>query len=245
MKTDATIVRTGSAAVSGPGGNLAAAEAGVARLMLGLEGSRPYRLGDGSTLTPSVELAVRRDDGEAETGFGADIGAGLAWTGPKRGLSAELRGRGLLVHEAKGLREYGLAGSVAWESAAGGRGPRLSVTRTTGVAARGGADAPFARAAHAGLTANVDGHGPQPQRLEARFGYGFSAVGDRYTATPEIAVGLSDAGRNYSLGWRLVRDRGADGRVLELALELRRYESTGDRRRPPEHAVGVRATARF
>ncbi len=44
VKTDAMIVRTGSDATSGTGGNLAAAEAEVTRLRLGLEGSRPFRL---------------------------------------------------------------------------------------------------------------------------------------------------------------------------------------------------------
>jgi len=59
VKTDAMIVRTGSDAASGTGGNLAAAEAEVTRLRLGLEGSRPFRLADGSTLTDAVLEEVR------------------------------------------------------------------------------------------------------------------------------------------------------------------------------------------
>ena len=85
-------VHTASDAVSGAGGNLAAAKAEVTRLRLGLEGSRPFRLADGSVLTPSAEIGLRRDGGDAETGFGAEIGAGIAWTNPERGLGAELRG---------------------------------------------------------------------------------------------------------------------------------------------------------
>ena len=42
VKTDAMTVRTASDAVSGAGGNLAAAKAEVTRLRLGLEGSRPF-----------------------------------------------------------------------------------------------------------------------------------------------------------------------------------------------------------
>ena len=60
-------------------------------------------------LTPSAEIGVRHDGGDAETGFGADIGAGVAWSDPKRGLRAELRGRGLLTHESKGFRERGIS----------------------------------------------------------------------------------------------------------------------------------------
>ena len=245
VKTDAMIVRTASDAVSGPGGNLAAAEAEVTRLRLGLEGSRPLPLADGSTLTPSMEIGLRHDGGDAETGFGADIAAGIAWTDPESGLRMELRGRGLLAHESKGFREYGISGSFAWKPAAGERGPRLSVARTLGIAARGGTDALLERTTLSGPAENDNGRELQPRRLEARLGYGFPAFGGRFTSTPETAVGLSGTGRDYSLGWRLARDRGADGRVLELALELRRQETAGDRRTSPEHVVGVRVTSRF
>ena len=241
VKTDALIVRAASDAVSGPGGNLAAAEAEVTRLRLGLEGSRPLPLADGSTLTPSMEIAMRHDGGDAETGFGADIGVGLAWTVPRYGLRMELRGRELLAHESKGFREYGISGSFAWEPVTGDRGPRLSVARTLGIAARGGTDALLERTTLSGLAANGNGRELRPRRLEARLGYGFAAFGGRFTATPELAVGLSDTGRDYRLGWRLARDRGADGCVLEL----RRSETADDRRTPPEHAVGFRATLRF
>ncbi len=246
VKTDAMIVRTGSDAVSGAGGNLAAAETEVTRLRLGLEGSRPFRLGDGSVLTPRMEIGLRRDDGDAETGFGAEFGAGVAWADPERGLGAELRGRGLLAHEAKGFRERGLSASFAWNPETGERGPQLSLTQTVGGSSSSGADALLGRTALAGLAANDNGDALQLRRLEARFGYGFPALGDRFTATLEIAVGLSDAGRDYSLGWRLAGDDGTpDGNALELAVEVRRRESTANDKAPPEHAAAIRATSRF
>ena len=245
VKTDAMTVHTASDAVSGAGGNLAAAEAGVTRLRLGLEGSRPFRLADGSVLTPRIEIGLRHDGGDAETGFGAEIGVGLSWTEPRRGLSAELRGRGLLAHEAKGFRERGLSGSVAWDPVTGERGPRLSLTQTLGAPVHGGANALLGRTTLAGLAANDNADEPQRRRLEARFGYGFPAFADRFTATPEIAVGLSDAGRDYSLGWRLVRRGTPDHPSLELVAEAQRRESASDRDVPPEHSVGLRATSRF
>ena len=254
VTTDAMGVRTRSAAVGGGSGNLAAATAEVMRLRLGLEGSRPFRLADGSVLTPSVEIGMRRDGGDAETGFGADIVAGVAWSDPKRGLGAALRGRALLTHEAKGFRQRGLAGSFSWDPVTGDRGPRLSLTQTLGVPAQGVVEAPFGRTALAGRPPNDPGNEPRQRRLEARFGYGFAAFGDRFTSTPEIAVGLSDAGRDYSLGWRLSRGPGSrsgaggggpDGSALELAVEARRLESTASRRMPPEHALGLRVISRF
>ena len=246
VRTDAMGVRTHSAAVGGGSGNLAAATAEVARLRLGLEGSRPFRLADGSVLTPSAGIGVRRDGGDAETGFGADIGAGVAWSDPKRGLGAELRGRALLTHESKGFRQRGLAGSFSWDPVTGDRGPRLSLTQTLGVPAQGVVEAPLGRTALAGRPPNDPRNAPRQRRLEARFGYGFAAFGDRFTSTPEIAVGLSNAGRDYSLGWRLARGGGGpDGSALELAVEARRRESIANRRMPPEHALGLRVISRF
>ena len=246
VKTDVMTVHTASDAVSGAGGNLAAVEAEATRLRLGLEGSRPFPLADGSVLTPSAEIGLRRDDGDAETGFGVNVGAGIAWADAKRGLGAELRGRALLAHQAKGFRERGLSGSFVWGPVTGDRGPRLSLSQTVGFAAQGGADALVERTTLAGLATNDNGDELQQQRLEARFGYGFAAFGDRFTSGPEIAGGLSDAGRDYSVGWRLIRGgRASDGSALELVLEARRREIDTDGPTSAEHAVGVRATSRF
>ena len=78
-----------------------------------------------------------------------------------------------------------------------------------------------------------------------RFGYGFSAFGDGFTSTPEIGFGLSNTGRDFSLGWRLTRAAG-DGGALELSLEVRRRESANDNADvPPEHAIGFKLSARF
>ena len=246
VKTDAMIVRTASDAVSGAGGNLAAAEAEITRLRLGLEGSRPLPLADGSTLTPSMEIGLRHDGGDAETGFGAEIGAGIAWADPGRGLGAALRGRSLLVHEAKRFQERGLSGSFTWDPVTGERGPRLSLTQSVGAPAHGGTGPLPGRTTLAGLAANDNGNGLHHRRLEARFGYGFGAFGDRFTATPEIAVGLSNTARDYSLGWRLERDGDPpNGGSLELALEARRRETSTEQSIPPEHGIGFRLTSRF
>ena len=81
-KSDAFAVRTSTDAVSGSAGNLEASKADVTRVRFALEGARPVRLGESAVLTPSLELGVRHDGGDAETGFGVDIGAGLALFDP-------------------------------------------------------------------------------------------------------------------------------------------------------------------
>ena len=249
-KTDAMVVQTASGrGRSADGGNLAPARATVTRLRLGLEGSRPILFDGGFTLTPSLEIGVRHDGGDAETGFGLDLGGGLALSDPKRGLQAELRGRGLLTHESKGFRDLGFSGSLAWEGNPGSdRGAKLRLTQTVGGSSSGGAGALLSRTTLEGLAANDDGAGGNDElksrRLELKFGYGLSAFGDRFTWTPEVGVDLSDTGRDYSLGWRLVRGAGSGGGSLDLSFEATRRESANDDT-PPVHEVGLRLTARF
>ena len=241
-KTDAMTVETSTDAVRG---DLAASEAGVTRLRLGLEAALPLRLADGSVLTPGAELGVRHDGGDAETGFGTDIGGSLAWADPKRGLSAELRGRGLLTHEAKRFRERGISGSLGWDPVPGERGPQLSLTQTFGGPSSGGAEALLARRTLAGLAAGPGGSEARRRRLEAKLGYGFGAFGDGFTLTPEVGAGFSNAGREYSLGWRLTNGgSGTPGAAFALSSEALRRESPGDDT-PPEHRIGLRLDARF
>ena len=258
-KTDAMVVQTSSGRGKGAdGGNMEPARATVTRLRLGLEASRPFALGPGSgsgagggaVLTPSLEIGVRHDGGDAETGFGLDLGGGLALSDPKRGLQAELRGRGLLAHESKGFRDLGFSGALAWEGKPGSdRGAKLRLTQTLGGSSSGGADALLSRTTLEELAANDNGEGGNDElksrRLELKFGYGLWAFGDRFTWTPEAGVGLSDTGRDYSLGWRLVRGGfGGDGGSFELSFEARRRESANDDT-PPEHKVGLRLSARW
>ncbi len=261
-KTDVLVVETASGRGTGAdGGNLEPARAVVTRLRLGVEASHSLQLGNGgTTLTPSIEVGLRHDGGDAETGFGLDLGAGLRLSDPMRGLEVEIRGRGLLSHESDGFRERGFSGALSWrQNPTSERGAILTLTQTVGGSSSGGADALLSRTTLDGLAANpgsgsgaggTGGTGDsedelKSQRLELKFGYGMPAFGDRYTWTPEAYIGLSDTGRDYSLGWRLVRGgSGNDGGSLELSFVARRSESVNDDTQPVL-AVGFTLTARF
>ena len=65
--------------------------------------------------------------------------------------------------------------------------------------------------------------------------------GGQFTGTPEIGLGLSEAGRDYSLGWRLTC-AGSGAVSLEFSVEARRRESANDDV-SPEHGIGLRATS--
>ena len=67
LRADAFYVETEAEAVSNEGGTTAVAS----RVRLALEGSRAFDMGVG-TLTPGLELGVRHDGGDAETGTGSN-----------------------------------------------------------------------------------------------------------------------------------------------------------------------------
>ena len=240
-KSDAFAVRTSTDAVSGSGGHLEASQADVTRVRLALEGTRPFGLGGDAVLTPSLEVGVRHDGGDAETGFGADIGAGIALSDPARGLSAEVRARGLLTHEAQGMRERGLSGTLAFDpSPETERGLSLEVTQSVGAQGEGGVDALLERSTFGDLAAE-EGDDLSARRLDARIGYGLGILDDRWTATPELGFGLSDRDRELRLGWRLAESV-STGLAFELGLEgTWRESSDSNVSTGAEHGIGIGA----
>ena len=60
-------------------------------------------IGNRMVLTPSVEVGLRQDGGDAETGIGMDIGTGLILADAVTGLGVDVRVRRLLVHQAEGF----------------------------------------------------------------------------------------------------------------------------------------------
>ena len=236
---DAMVVQTASDEVRGSAGSIAASEAEVTRVRFGFEGTwRGIGTEGGGSLVPGFEIGVRQDGGDAETGFGADIGAGIAWSDPAHGIAAEVRARGLLTHEDGSFRERGFAGSFAWDPApSSDLGPRFTLSQRVGASATGGMDALFGReTAPAPGTANDEGDDLLQRRLETRFGYGFPLFGGRYTGTPEIGFGLTETGREYIHNWRLAEAR-SEGFVFGLDVEGTRRESVTDNS-GTEHVIG-------
>ena len=114
----------------------------MTRLRLALEGSRAFRFGGGDMLTPSMEAGLRHDGGDAETGFGADIGAGLAWSDPGCGVSAALRGWGGGAARAPDVRRARCARPKGRAATAALRGDPARERERQRARARGGA-APY------------------------------------------------------------------------------------------------------
>ena len=109
LKSDLMWVRTTSSATAG----LAPVDgADASRVRLLLTGRHRHVLATGAELTPNVELGLRYDDGDAETGAGVELGGGLRYADPALGLTVEATARALLAHEAGGYEEWGMGGSL-------------------------------------------------------------------------------------------------------------------------------------
>ena len=216
--------------------DLAASDSDVSRLRLGLEGSWRVAIEGGGQLTPKLELGARHDGGDAETGFGLELGGGLAWSDPALGLTLDVSGRALLAHENDDLEDRGFAASLGFDpSPASERGPSLTLRQAFGGQAAGGLDALFAPDP---LEDRMGGEAASRWTMEAA--YGVPAFGGRYTASPHAGLGLSAGARDYSLGWRWTPEA-ASTPDLSFGFRAMRRESDSA---APEHTVGfeIRAT---
>ena len=98
----------------------------VSRQRLTLEGVFDQRLASGATLSPSLELGIRNDSGDGETGTGVETGGGLRYSDASSGLTVEGRARTLLSHSGE-YEEWGVSGLVRIDPGASGQGLALVV----------------------------------------------------------------------------------------------------------------------
>ena len=222
FKADALWVGAASDLLEGPAGRLNASEAAVTRVRTALEGSRGFTLGGGRlSLRPSVEVGVRRDGGDAETGAGMDVGGGLAFSDTVTGLSLDVRMRALVVHQAEGFSERGLSLSFGWDATPSSPlGLTARVAPSWGGSAQSGAEALWSSQTAYGMGSHqLYGSGGQ---VAAEVGYGLP-VGARFVGTPRVGLTTSQYGRDYRVGYGLgVLDRGNVN--FELGVDAQRRE---------------------
>ena len=233
LRSDVFWMRTSSDPIEEIG--VASSELEANRLRLVLDASRPYTVGEGTTLTPSLEVGVRQDGGDAETGRGVEVGAGLRYAGT--GFRIEGTVRGLAVHDESVYEEWGASGSVHIEPGGSGRGLSLTLAPAWGNpssagrrlwSARDAADLAPARDIEAG------------RRLDAEVGYGLRSPSGPGVVTPYAALSMGEgAGRTLRTGmrWRLAP-------AATLGLEASRAGSPGGDE-GPVNALTLRASVRW
>ena len=239
LVSDALWARTSSEGATG----LSATDAGVSRLRLGLEASRSFNLpGRGGRLTPMLELGARRDGGDAETGFGVEVGGGVAWSAPSLGLSLDIAGRALLSHEDSAISDHGFSASLAYDPRPNSaRGLSLALRQDIGAQARGGLNALFSNDP---LRPGMQGYGPDTEtaRWTMEAGYGLPAFGGRFTGTPHVGYGASAFGREVSVGWRLAPELMPGAPELSLGVLATRSERE---QALADHGIGIEFRARW
>ena len=240
LKADAFWVRTESEAVRATEfGNLSGAQGESSRVRAVLDGSRMFSLASGAALTPKLELGLRHDGGDAETGTGVEFGAGLGFADPSRGLDMALKVHGLAVHAEDGYDEWGVTGQLRLVPGGAGRGLSASLTPSWGVDPSG-SERLWAEPASAGLAAN--GGAEPSSRLDGEVGYGMAVFGGGFTGTPNVGFGMSEAAREYRMGWRLTSAVLGDP-GFEVSLDATRREAVNDN--DAEHGVMLRSMIRW
>ena len=182
LKGDAFVASIGSEAVSG----LRSVRGDTRRTRLMLEGSRTLQVSPESRLTPSVEVGVRLDGGDAETGAGMEMAGSLSYLHQPTGLSVEARGHWLAAHQAQDFRERGFGVTVRLDPGADGTGLSLQVSPAWG-AQSSGAGTMWNNQGMMGA-GSAAGRGEElgwlPGWTQGEVGYGMTTWGGRGLLTP-------------------------------------------------------------
>ena len=222
LKSDAFLVRTDADAAVQP-----TLETMTSRLRLLLEGGRPVEL-DSGRMTPSLEVGMRHDGGDAETGLGLEVGGSLGYTHSQRGVALQATARRLLVHQATGYEEWGVGGSLNIDPGAG-QGPSLRMHSSWGTATSG-MNRLWSQRSAADLTQSTQA--AEAGLFDAELGYGLDALGGLLTPYARIASGRDM--HTYGVGGRLRVEQS-----LRVNLVAERRERTTAR---SSHEFKLRST---
>ena len=230
LRSDAMWTRTRTGTTEG----MVESEGEASRLRVTAQGERVFTLGDTATLTPTAEIGLRVDLGDAETGAGLELGAGLRYAqGP---LTLEGSVRGLAAHEASGYEEWGASGAIRIAPSPSGRGLSLRLAPTWGAAGSRTSDlwsATDPRTLAPGTDFEAE------QRLEAEIGYGLKVQRTPGIVTPYTGLSLGGAGsRTWRTGtrWQLAPE-------ATMGLEATRNAGAGEE--PSTNAIEFRTEVRW
>ena len=229
LKSDAMWVGTKSARSP----DMVGTQGDVLRLRLVAQGERDFVLAEQGRLTPSAELGLRHDGGDAETGMGVEFGAGLRYM--VGSFTIEARARTLVAHESSGFEEWGASAAIGLAPGASGRGLSLSIAPTWG---RMGSASEWLWSARDAGEFEGGGEFEADGRIEVQMGYGFALPHDRGLLTPYGALTFgSEGGRTMRGGARWLLDSD-----LAVTLDATRTESAGAE---AGNHVRVQAALRF
>ncbi len=209
------------------------------RARLALEARRSWAITPEAVLQPILELGARWDDGDAESGPGAELAGGLTYADTRHRLRVEARGHRLLVHRDS-FEEWGASLTLRLTSG-GNRGLNVALAPAWGTGSTTNRVDALWRGES--LPPPSGGAGSEdswtPDRLNLAFSYGLEYPAGRLL-TPFGELGMQSAGSGrLRLGTRLVEEGGerTGGWRLELFGEQQARTVRSSERR-----LGLQAT---
>ncbi|KAF3978578.1 MAG: autotransporter outer membrane beta-barrel domain-containing protein, partial [Methylococcales symbiont of Iophon sp. n. MRB-2018] len=191
------------------------------RYRMVLEGSHKHTLASGASISPSIELGIRYDDGSGDTGGGIELAASYRYSN-LQGLQMELRAHGLVAHESS-YKEWGFSGLVKYQADNSGQGLWLSLQPAWG-------DTPDnigSRVWQSSRVANEvngvndeDNNSNRSLQLNTELGYGLPGFFGRGLFSPYAGINLTNGTQSYNIGGRWTIDS-----ILSLNLMGERRES--------------------
>ncbi|MDE2759347.1 MAG: hypothetical protein OXH90_03490 [Paracoccaceae bacterium] len=206
----------------------------VTKIRIGLEGTKEIALKDNKYLTPRINISIRHDGGDAETGWGVEVNAGINWHDALSGWEIDLSGWKLIAHTSDDFSDWGYSFNVIYD-------PNPYSKR--------GWTASYSQSFN-GTPNDILNTLPQPDPFnngeggaisrQAEVSYGFPAFDGQYTNSPYIAVSETGHSRDLALGGRLSREHGTPD--LDLGIMGKRSESNGSL---PDYTVGLELITRW
>ena len=198
---------------------LAAADSDVQRLRLLIEGRREWQRSEQSLLAGTVEFGARLDNGDADNGLGAEIGAAVDYRNLPAGIGFEARGRYLLAHAESAFDDWSLSVAMEFDPGIQGTGASLRLAPTWGT--------PSGDLAGVWRAERMFGPDMRAQRrdvghrMEMEIGYGFHA---KRAGALEVFGALtgSSAAPTYRIGGRRALAKG-----LGWSVEVDRLQRFG------------------
>ena len=163
--------------------------------------------------------------------MGVELGGGLSYADPLRGLTLETTARALLAHEDGGYEEWGVGGTLQFDPGVPGRGPAFSLASAWGMTGSGTQEL-WLQQDMAGLARQqyTDPEG----RIKAEWSYGLDVPWTYGIQTPYSSMELAGSGRTMRLGWRFNL-----GHSLSLSLDGERRETSHE---APDHTLMLRTS---
>ena len=179
--------------VSAEAPNSVETKAQASRLRTTLEGSHSVKLRSHETLISGLEVGLRHDAGDAETGFGLEFGGSLQYANEITGWSLDIAFQKLLIHEDTKYDEWGISGTVGLAAGDHGRGASLSISTAYGSSGEGN------RLWNAQEVVELADNSFEPEhQISAELGYGMWAGTGMLTPYVE----LSKEDQQVGLRWR-------------------------------------------